>query len=187
MIRRQLLTWAGAIIAAVLLGAAAVLIWAPWRTPVPPMAITLPQTCPALLGLPAPTDGPEAGTGPDNARDLNCSWGTPASPGFPPVRARTTLYPTIDEAKRQSASQITRYLGPTQGVSLGADTPIAGIGDDARVSDHDGYLVLVARKANVVLTLQYIAPPEHTDEDQDQAVLATAARTLLSGITLTTV
>ena len=186
MIRRRVFMWTGAIAATALLGAAAVLIWAPWRThpPVPPMAVTLPTDCPVLTGLPAP-DGFGGGNGPGATRNTDCEWGPGTETGFPPVRATTTLYSSIDEAKRQSAALITQFDGPKQGDSLGADTPIAGVGDDARISDHDGYFVLVARKANVVLSMDYIAPA-HSDRDQDQAVLTTAARTLLSGVTLTT-
>jgi hypothetical protein len=176
----------GAITATVLLGAAAVLIWAPWRThpPAPPMAVRLPTNCPALAGLPAP-DGFGGGTGQGRTRDTDCEWGPGTSSGFPPVRATTILYSSINEAEQQSASQVTVFNGPTHGFSLGADTPIAGVGDDARISDHDGYFVLVARKANVVLTMEYIAPG-NSEPDQQQAIIATAARTLLSGITLTT-
>jgi hypothetical protein len=177
--RRRLLIWAGTITATALLGAAAMVIWAPWHTPTPPMAISLPATCPTLLGLPAPRQS--AGS----ARKIDCSWGTPVDDGFPPVQASTTLYPTIYAAQHASATQMTTFDGPTHGYSLGADTPIAGVGDEARITDHDNLIILVARKANVVLTLRYLAPAD-VSPDQNQAVLATAARTILGGVTLTT-
>ncbi|HEV3357358.1 MAG TPA: hypothetical protein VG247_11240 [Pseudonocardiaceae bacterium] len=190
--RRRWLIWSGASIAAVLLGTAALVIWAPWRAPAAPIVTALPAGCPALLGEPTPSAGSE--TGPGDAKDADCSWGTsianstltgPNDAEVSPLTATTALYPTIDEARSRSAALVTVYDGPTQGLSLGADTPIAEIGDEARISDHDGLLILVARKANVVLTMQYYAP-RGVDADQDQAVLATAARTILAGISLTT-
>jgi hypothetical protein len=186
--RRRWLIISGASVAAVLLVAAALVIWAPWRTPAAPIVTALPTGCPALLGEPTPSAG--SGTGPGDAKDTNCSWGTSsADSNFawsgqatePPLTATTALYPTIDEARRRCAAQVTVYQGPTHGYSLGADTPIAEVGDEARISDHDGLFILVARTANVVLTMQYYAP-KGADADQSQALLATAARTILAGI-----
>ena len=190
--RRRWLIWSGASIAAVLLGGAALVIWAPWRAPAAPIVTALPTGCPALLGEPTPSAGSE--TGPGDAKDADCSWGTstansnlvgPTDAEQSPLTATTALYPTIDEARSRSAAQVTVYEGPTHGYSLGADTPIAEIGDEARISDHDGLIILVARKANVVLTMQYYAP-KGADADQSQALLATAARTILAGIRPTT-
>ncbi|HEY4019263.1 MAG TPA: hypothetical protein VGM75_11285 [Pseudonocardiaceae bacterium] len=181
--RRRLLIWSGAIAATVLIGAAAVLMWAPWHRPAPPLVTSLPNTCPALLGLPAP-ESQGGGTGTGEVRDTQCHWGTPIDDAFSPVEATTTLYTTIDAAQRASASQVTIYNGPTHGFSLGADTPIAGVGDDARISAHGDIITLVARKANVVLSLEYITPSGSSAAD-NQAILATAARTILGDITLT--
>lgn len=188
MIRRGWLIWSGTIVAAVLLGAAGLVIWAPWRPPAAPIVTALPATCPPLLGEPTPASG--TGTGPGGARDTDCRWGTPERDSDwnaqeSPLTATTTLYPTVDEARRRSAALVTVYQGPTHGYSLGADTPIAEIGDEARISNHDGLIILVARKANVVLTMRYWLPKE-SDADQGQALLATAARTILAGIPLTT-
>ena len=171
--RRRLLIWSGAITAAALLGAAALVICAPWQSPDPPIATGLPATCPALSGLPTPEQQAGGGTGPGDAQDTNCAWGEPVSGGFPPVEATTTLYPTIAQAQHESATQVS------------TDTPIPGVGDEARISDHGNLIILVARKANVVLTLQYLAPGG-ASADQDRALLTTAARTILGGITLTT-
>lgn len=88
-----------------------------------------------------------------------------------------------EEAGSAAATQVTRYLGPTQGSLLGADTPISGVGDEARISVHGSLVVLVARKANVVLTLQYDAAG-HRTEDEARAATMSAARTLLGRVNL---
>ena len=182
----RLLLWSAAIAAAVLSAAAAALIWSPWHasTPGPPLATALPTGCPDLLGVPGPKIGGRQ-TGPNNLPEYGCEWG-PGIPGWTsPVVATTALYPTIAAARQASLAQVTVFNGPTHGFSAGADTPIGGVGDDARITDHDGYLVLVARKANVVLTMDYTAPhPEYSQDNQ--AVLATAARAILSGVKLNT-
>ena len=113
----------------------------------------------------------------------DCDWGTPESTGPSPVSARTTLYPTVAAAQRASLAEVTTFQGPAHGFSLGADTPVVGVGDEARISDHDGYVVLVARKANVVLSLEYTAPDD-TDPDLNESVLEAAARTVLGEVTV---
>jgi hypothetical protein len=178
----RLLIWSGTIVAAMLLGAAMVLIWAPWHTPAPPLSLAtaLPKDCPALLGMPGPASM-GGGTGPENEPQINCDWGPPESTGPSPVNSTTTLYPSVAAAQRASVAEVTIYQGPKQGFSLGADTPVVGIGDEARITDHDGYLVLVARKANVVLSIQYIAP-DNTDPVGNESVLETAARTIINEV-----
>ncbi|HEY4453151.1 MAG TPA: hypothetical protein VGN81_02465 [Pseudonocardiaceae bacterium] len=192
----RLLIWCGTVVAGMLLGAAGVLIWAPWhsaQSPTPTLAKALPTTCPALLGLPAPIGAGSGGRGPHDEPETGCDWGEPIDGGFSPVMSTTTLYPTVAAAQRASATEVTTFNGPTHGFSLGADTPIAGVGDDARISDHDGVIVLVARKANVVLSLQYMtfcsacdaerkSDGSGEDSDRNKAVLAAAARTILGQV-----
>lgn len=164
----------------------------PWW-PMRHEAAALPVTCPSLLGLPAPqssSPGPFTVPGDDGVTlsGVTCEWGA-QDHGFAPLYATYSLYQRVgdnsgtDEAETASAAQITRYRG-SQGFSLGADTPVAGVGDDARVSNHDDLVILVARKANVVLTLQYLVPDQEP-QDQSQAKVTASARALLDLVHLT--
>jgi len=188
--RRRLVGWIASAVA-VAVCVALCLVYRPWLDPWWPTrheAAALPTTCPSLLGLPAPqSSSPGPFTVPGDAgvtiSGVTCEWGA-QDHGFAPLDAKYSLYQRVgdnsgtDEAETASAAQITRYDGPSRGFSLGADTPVAGVGDDARVSNHGDVVVLVARKANVVLTLQYEAP-DHEPEDQSQAKMTSSARALL--------
>ncbi|GAA3547996.1 hypothetical protein GCM10022222_34500 [Amycolatopsis ultiminotia] len=179
-------------LSAVLLGCAAVLAAErPWAGPADPEAATLPASCPALAGQPPARYGvPAAFTAPagpgSTIRGGLCEWGEPDH-GSAPLQAKYRLYPRAgrqsgtEEAEHGAAALVTRNQGPGRGGTLGADTPLPGLGDEARISAHDILVVLVTRKANVVLTLQYRVPddePRQLSETRAES----CARTLLDQI-----
>lgn len=153
-------------------------LWSPTRHE----ATALPGVCPQLPRLPAPSPGPPTPLHQRDADGADCTWGVPGSHEFPVLTAKFWLYHRGTEAaEHEAAQQVTRPQEAGNGRSLGADEPITGVGDEARVTDHGALIVLVARKANVVLTLEY-APHERGAADQNDA--ASDAKALLDLITV---
>ncbi len=184
--RRWLLAGGAAVVA---LGVALALTCRPWLSPWWPgrhEAATLPVACPPLPGLPA-AGMPTRTTGPGDVEGADCAWG--AADGFPPADARYSLYRRAgnssgtEEAEHEAASRVTRYLGPEAGFTLGADTPVSGVGDEARISTHGSLVILVARRSNVVLTVSCNSSGRE-EKDQTQAVVTSYARTLLDVVDL---
>ncbi|MEU0535832.1 hypothetical protein [Amycolatopsis tolypomycina] len=175
----------GAALAAVVLVTALAVVSRPWLEawwPGRHEAATLPGTCPRLPGL--PPGSPARLTGPGDVQGADCAWAGP-----PEVEARYSLYRRTGnqsgtgKAEQEAASRVTRYDGPSAGYRLGADTPVSGVGDEARISAHGSLVVLVARKSNVVLVLDRTsAPGEGTD--QAEAAITGYARTLLDLVEL---
>ncbi|WP_206791298.1 hypothetical protein [Amycolatopsis sp. MtRt-6] len=145
-------------------------------------AATLPSACPRLPGL--PPGSPARLTGPGGVEGADCVWA-----GSPEVEARYWLYRRTGtssgtgEAQREAASRVTRYAGPSAGYTLGADTPLSGVGDEARISAHGSLVVLVARKSNVVLVLDRTSAPDEGTEQAEAAAIGDA-RTLLDLVEL---
>ncbi|HET6706450.1 hypothetical protein [Amycolatopsis sp.] len=175
----------GAALAVVILVAALAVVYRPWLEagwPGRHEAATLPSTCPQLPGRPPAT--PARLTGPGGVEGADCVWA-----GAPEVEARYWLYRRTGtssgtgEAEREAASRVTRYAGPSAGYTLGADTPLSGVGDEARISAHGSLVVLVARKSNVVLVLDRTSAPDEGTEQAEAAVTG-CARTLLDLVRL---
>lgn len=186
--RRRLLAW-GAGTAVVVLGVALALSYRPWLSPWWPgrhEAVALPVACPPLPGLPA-AGMPTRSTGPGDVDGADCAWGV--ADGFPPLDARYSLYRRAgnssgtEEAEHEAASRVTRYLGPEAGFTLGADTPVSGVGDEARISAHGSLVILVTRKSNVVLTVSRTSSGD-VEKDQTRTAVASYARTLLDLVDL---
>ncbi len=181
MTGRRWFRW-GASLAVVALAAALAVTWRPWLSPWWPgrhEAASLPAACPQLPGLPAGTPAPLHGPG--DVEGTDCVWTGP-----PEVEARYSLYRRTGnssgtaEAEREAASRVTRYGGPSAGWTLGADTPVRGIGDEARISTHGSLVVFVARKSNVVLVVDCTSAGHAGTE----AVVTGYARTLLDSVGL---
>lgn len=175
----------GAALAAVALVAALAVVYRPWLEawwPGRHEAATLPGTCPQLPGLPAGT--PARLTGPGDVEGADCVWAGPAE-----VEAQYSLYRRTGtssgtgKAEQEAASRVTRYHGPSAGYTLGADTPLSGVGDEARISAHGSLVVLVARKSNVVLVLDRTSAADEGTEQAEAAVVG-YARTLLDLVEL---
>ncbi|WP_033294217.1 hypothetical protein [Amycolatopsis jejuensis] len=167
--------------AVVLLGAACAAGYRLWGDD-EPEAVALPGSCPALPGLPpARSSAPTPFTAPSatgaTVHGSLCEWGR-QDHGFPPLQAKYQLYGKgrTQEAHESAAAQVTRQQGG--GSSLGADTPLPGLGDEARISAHDILVILVTRKANVVLTLQYRAPDDEP-RTLSETTVEQSAQTLL--------
>jgi hypothetical protein len=182
---RRVSVW-GAALAVVVLGVALAVSCRPWLSPWWPgrhEAAALPVACPALPGLPAP-GSPVRLTGPGDVEGADCVWG-----GTPAVEAQYSLHRRAGnssgtgEAEHDAASRVTRYQGPVAGFTLGADTPVSGIGDEARISAHGSLVILVARKSNVVLVVDCTSPA-HDGTAHTEAVVTTYARTLLDLVEL---
>ncbi|MDQ7809488.1 hypothetical protein Q5425_37685 [Amycolatopsis sp. A133] len=180
--RRRWPVW-GAALAVVVLGAAFAVLDRPWLSPWWPgrhEAVALPAVCPPLPGLPA-AGAPARVTGPGDVEGADCVWG-----GSSPVEAQFSLFRRAGnrsgtgEAEAEAASRVTRYLGPKAGFALGADTPVGGIGDEARISAHGSLVVLVARKSNVVLVVNGTSP----GRGETEAAVTGYARTLLDLVRL---
>ncbi|MBE8521907.1 hypothetical protein ILP97_31220 [Amycolatopsis sp. H6(2020)] len=179
--RRRWLRWA-APLAVVALAAALAVTWRPWLSPWWPgrhEAASLPAACPRLPGLPAGT--PAHLSGPGDVEGTDCVWSGP-----PAVEVRYSLYRRTGnssgtrEAEREAASRVTRDQGPSAGLTLGADTPVRGLGDEARISTHGSLVVLVARKSNVVLVVDCTS----AEGNGTEAAVTGYARTLLDSIEL---
>lgn len=188
--RRALIAWL-ATAAVVVVGAALAFAYQPWLNPWWPTrheAAALPSSCPDLPGMPAPSTGLPTPTAGENFVGADCQWGSAGSNEFPPLTARYSLFQrngdhgAIEEAQLDAATRITRFQG-SQGYALGADTPVSGVGDEARITSHGSLVILVARKANVVLNLEYNASSK-TDNAQIQAITASSARALLDLVNL---
>lgn len=191
--RRRLIGW-GAVAAVSVLCVGLALVDQPWLDPWWPTrheASALPDRCPALVGIPVPIDGRHGEIRDQNDTGIGseCQWGAAQPQGFPELDAHYRLYRRVgndsgtDEAQRAAAAQVTQNHGPQQGLTLGADTSLSGVGDEARISKHHSLIVLVARKSNVVLTLQYFVPVHVSDNDA-LAIAATSARELLALVSL---
>ncbi|MGV9367927.1 hypothetical protein [Amycolatopsis sp. NPDC003731] len=181
MTGRRWLRW-GAPLAVVALAAALAVTWRPWLSPWWPgrhEAASLPAACPRLPGLAGGT--PAHLSGPGDVEGTDCVWNGP-----PEVEARYSLYRRSGnssgtrEAEREAASRVTRYQGPSAGLTLGADTPVPGVGDEARISTHGSLVVFVARKSNVVLVVDCTS----LGRGEVEAAVTGYARTLLDSVEL---
>lgn len=176
----------GAVLAVVVLGTASAAAFRPWLSPWWPgrhEAATLPAVCPRLAGLPE-GGTPVRLTGPGDVEGTDCSWGSASA-----VEAQYSLYRRAGntsgtgEAEHEAASRVTRFHGPVAGYTLGADTPVSGLGDEARISAHGSLVILVARKSNVVLVVNRTSPL-HEGTEQAEAAVTGYARTLLGLVEL---
>lgn len=176
----------GAALAVVVVGAASAVALRPWLSPWWPgryEAATLPAGCPRLPGLPD-AGTPVRLTGPGDVEGADCVWG-----GSSAVEAQYSLYRRAGntsgtgEAEQETASRVTRYHGPSAGYTLGADTPVRGLGDEARISAHGSLVTLVARKSNVLLVVNRTSAV-HEGTDQAEAAVTGYARTLLDLVEL---
>ncbi|WP_169514467.1 hypothetical protein [Actinokineospora enzanensis] len=172
------------VVAVVILAIAVALSYRPWLSPWWPTrheAADLPTSCPTLPALPTP-GLPTRLTASDGTEGANCAWGT--TDGLPLLDAQYSLcrrvgnHSATERAKHETASRVTRPAAPNTSLTLGADTPVRDLGDEARISAHGSLVILVARKSNVVLTVHYYSPAQATD-DQARTIAINTARALL--------